>query len=194
MNESKLKSVWVALIVIAIIAVFGLLLPRIQVQESGNFGSSGSRFPNGLAAGVDANVGLAGETVVSEFTQGGGILAVTDANGGVVTLTEANLLSANVLSMTASGAGQEVIALTLPATSTMTTLIPKAGDFREWIIDASALAAATTTTVTLGTGIDLIAVTTADDVIDGAEWARLSCWRQADTDVTCITSELLNAD
>jgi hypothetical protein len=177
--------------------------------------AGGTRWPNGISAdstsplagevrgadftvtddiAVSDDLTVSGDSVVEEFTQGGGILTITDANGGTVTLTEAQLLGSNILSIAAGGAGQEVIALTLPATSTMTTLLPNAGDFREWIVDASALAAATTTTITLGTGVDLIAVTTNDDVIDGAEFARLSCWRQADTDVTCITSELLHAD
>lgn len=132
--------------------------------------------------------------VAKEFTQGGGILNVIDTNGGTYALTQAELLASNVLEMNAGGAGQAVIALTLPATSTWTTLIPDTGDFREWVIDASALSAATTTTVTAGTGIDLLGVTTADDVIDGVEFARLSCWRKENTDVACITSELLRAD
>ncbi len=131
---------------------------------------------------------------VAEFTQGGGILDLADANGGTYTLTQAELLGSSVLKFTAGGAGQAVIALTLPASSTLTSLLPNAGDMREWIYDASALAVATTTTITAGTGVDLIGVTTNDDVIDGLEFARLTCWRQTDTDVSCITSELLHVD
>jgi len=123
-----------------------------------------------------------------------GVLNVVDANGGTYTLTEAELLGVSILEMNAGGAGQAIIALTLPATSTLTSLMPNAGDYREWLIDASALAAATTTTVTAGTGINLIGVTTDDDLIDGLEWARLSCWRKENTDVDCITSELINVD
>lgn len=142
----------------------------------------------------DGDVSSTGTVAVAEFTQGGGILDLVDANGGTYTLTQAELLSSNVLKFTAGGAGQAVIALTLPATSTLTSLLPNAGDTRQWIYDASALAAATTTTVTAGTGVDLIAYTANDDVIDGAEFAVLTCWRQADTDLSCITSELLHAD
>lgn len=142
----------------------------------------------------DGDVSSTGTVAVAEFTQGGGILDLTDANGGTYTLTQAELLGSNVLKFTAGGAGQAVIALTLPATSTLTSLLPNAGDTRQWIYDASALVAATTTTVTAGTGVDLIAYTANDDVIDGAEFAVLTCWRQTDTDVSCITSELLNAD
>lgn len=128
------------------------------------------------------------------FSWGGGIATLTDATGGAYTLTQAELANASVLKFAAGGAGQEVIALTLPATSTMTTLIKSAGDCKTWLYDASALAAATTTTVTAGTGHDVIAVTTNDDVIDGTEFAEITMCRQADGDVTTITSELLNAD
>lgn len=191
------KKITLGVILIAIvIAVGGYYFPGVKTPtpESPSLGAVGSRFQHGLGVGPNSLVSFSGETVVDEFTQGGGIGTITDADGGTYTMTQAELLGSNVFTITASGAGQEVIALTLPATSTLITLLPNAGDFREWVIDASALAAATTTTITAGTGIDLIAVTTDDDVIDGLEFARLSCWRQADTDITCITSELLHAD
>lgn len=146
------------------------------------------------AVDLDSTLNVAGASIVQELTQGGGQCTITDANGGAYVLTQAELSACNYLYMTASGAGQEVIALTLPATSTMTTLLANVGDTREWLIDASDLAAATTTTITAGTGIDMLAVTTAEDVIDGGEYSELRCWRKSDTDVACITSELVNAD
>lgn len=130
----------------------------------------------------------------AEFTQGGGCESLVDANGGTYTLTASQMDNQNCFIFTAGGAGQAVIALQLPTATELNKVLPNIGDFREWVYDASALAAATTTTVTAGTGIDLIAVTNADDVIDGAEYARLSCWRKSTSAVACITSELLNAD
>lgn len=194
---------WVALglgIVAILIAVVG---GNNQPQTPISVGASGTRFPNGISAdSTSPAVGevrgttltTTGAAVVNEFTQGGGQCTITDANGGTYTLTQAELSGCNYLYMTASGAGQEVIALTLPATSTMTTLLADVGDYREWLIDASDLAAATTTTITAGTGVDMIAVTTAEDVIDGAEYSELRCWRKSDTDVACVTSELINSD
>ena len=154
-------------------------------------------FQRGFSAGPDREFVVSQDGIVSVpggLTQGGGITNLTDANGGTYTLTQAELSASSVLKFAAGGAGQAVIALTLPATSTLTTLLPNAGDFRTWVYDASALASATTTTWTAGTGIDLIAYTTNDDVIDGAEFSQLTCWRQADTDVSCIVSELLHSD
>lgn len=136
----------------------------------------------------------AATTTVEAFTQGGDHCTLTDANGGAYTLTQAELAHCSVLKFAAGGAGQEVIQLTTPATSTLTTLLANAGDMRTWIYDASALAAATTTTWTAGTGINQIAYTTNDDVIDGLEYSQLTCWREADTDVSCIVSELVASD
>ena len=109
-------------------------------------------------------------------------------------LTQEEMSRCSIFKFAAGGATQEVIQLTTPATSTLTTLLPNAGDRRVWIYDASALAAATTTTWTAGTGINQIAYTTNDDVIDGLEYSRLDCWREADTDISCIVEELVASD
>lgn len=127
---------------------------------------------------------------VEQFTQGGDVLSISTTSATYV-LTAAQLDRYNVIEIASVDA--PVLALTLPATSTLTKVIPNPGDFREWFID-NKHAAATTTTITAGTGIDLIAVTNADDVIDGQEKSRLSCWRKANDDVACIVSELLAAD
>lgn len=191
MIEKINKWLPIPTLLLVIALAFGLVGSNQSVQLGGSTSDDWSVGGNLSVAGTSA---LVGAVDVSEFTQGGGIATLTDANGGAYTLTASELANNNVLKFAAGGAGQAVIALTFPATSTLSSIIPNAGDMREWLYDASALAAATTTTITAGTGMDLIAVTTNDDVIDGAEWSRLTCWRQADTDITCLVSELLHAD
>lgn len=183
-------------IIIAIAGiVVGLLISVVALPAVNNLGGVYEITEQNFSAiNVTGDSEFTGKLAVAEFTQGGGVATLTDANGGTYTLTQAELLNSNVLKFAAGGSGQAVIALTLPATSTLTTLLPNAGDMRTWIYDASALAAATTTTVTAGTGIDLIAYTTNDDVIDGGEFAEITCWRKANTDLLCLTSELLAAD
>lgn len=133
-------------------------------------------------------------TTVESFQTGGAMTVLTDANGGTYTLTEVQMLISGGFEFAAGGAGQEVIALTFPATSTMTSLIPNAGDCRAWTYDADALAAATTTTFTAGTGHHLIAYTTNDDVLDGNEFALVKMCRRTDTDVNTFVSELVHSD
>lgn len=195
MNNNKF--IWVGILIAVVIAIGAYSFPQFQMVTSPEvkiLGSEGTRFPSGLAAGANTSISLRGETVLQELTQGGGQCTITDANGGTYTLTQAEMQACNYMYIPAAGAGQEVITLTLPATSTLTTLIPKVGDYREWLIDSSDLATATTTIIAAGTGVDMIAISALEDAIDGGEYSELRCWRKSDTDVACITSELINAD
>ena len=196
--------------IIGAVAVFALVIavvggnndqPQIfSGSTKSSFDAAQGFLVNGTSVisssrGVSATTGTFSSSVnVGEFTQGGGETTLTDANGGTYTLTEAEMLAAGTFRFAAGGAGQAVIALTFPATSTMTTLIPNAGDCRTWWYDASALAAATTTTMTAGTGHNIIAYTTNDDVIDGNEFAQITMCRATDTDVNTFVSELVHAD
>lgn len=99
---------------------------------------------------------------------------------------------------TAAGAGQAVISFTLPASSTM-SMIPKAGNCHEWFYDASDLTAATTTTFVAGTGHDVVGLDatgagTGADVVDGAEFARMTSCREKNGDVVTFMQEYLHAD
>lgn len=157
-----------------------------------------------LVAFGGGNDQVVGTTAVTKFTNpvsfdgglttGGGCKTLTDANGGTYTLTQAELIENSCFEFAAGGAGQAVIALTMPATSTMTSLIPNAGECRSWTYSAANLAAATTTTITAGTGHNILAYTTNDDVIDGLERAQITMCRTSSTDVDTYTTEILNAD
>ena len=161
---------------------------------------------SGLVGGNQPAIGgdfraINSDAQVRSIAYGGNtITTLTDADGGTYTLTEAELKNSTVLKFAAGGSGQAAIALTMPATSTMTTLLPLPGACRTWVYDATALSAATTTTITAGTGHDIIAYTTADDVIDGNEFAEIKMCRQADSatgvrgNVYTFTTEMLHAD
>lgn len=127
-------------------------------------------------------------------TTGGNTCTLTDANGGTYSLTDAELTRCSYLTFAAGGAGQAVISLALPATSTMKTTIPRAGMCKTLIYSAINLSAATTTTITAGTGHNVLAYTVADDVIDGQERAQLTLCRLANGNVDAFTTEILNAD
>jgi hypothetical protein len=92
------------------------------------------------------------------------------------------------------------VSLTLPATSTLSGILPATvGGCRSWWIDASDLAAATTTTVVKGTGWDLIGMDATGagagaDVLDGAEFGMFTACRQKDSDITGYVTEWIAAD
>jgi hypothetical protein len=121
----------------------------------------------------------------------GGILTVA-TTGASYTLTDTQLDDARVISISDMGAGQSALALTLPASTTWTSL-PGNGDSQSWIIDSVVATAATTTTITAGTGVDIDGTTANDDVINGGVSGRLECWRLPSTDVRCIVEEMVDA-
>lgn len=92
----------------------------------------------------------------------------------------------------ASVTGAAAMTLTLPASSTWQGL-EKVGDTQSWIIDNLHTAAATTTTVTAGTGVDIDGTTANDDVLNGGVSGRLDCWRLATSDIRCIVEEMVDA-
>lgn len=160
---------------------------------SGNLAVDGTVTQTGASAFTGAIT--AGTVDVSNFTQGGGVLNIGISGTATITptLTQAQMAAYNYLQITASTTATTTI-VTLPATSTLTTLLPVAGDSKSWIIE-NANAAAGAVTITAGAGIELIAVTANDDVIDGLEYAQLDCYRKATGgNVVCVTSELLAAD
>jgi len=172
---------------------------KVGLNESEVFDSSGAlTIPSGqgitIASGnltiTSGNLSVSGTTVVDEFTQGGGSLVLATSTGTTI-LTEAQLLAYNFLEITVNTGATATFQL--PATSTMTTLLASTGDMREWFIH-NATSSTMAMTITAGTGIDLIGVTTDDDIIDSTEYSRLSCIRQTGTNVTCIISELLHVD
>lgn len=169
-----IKTIVTALITALVVALasVGVLVGDNQSESLGG----GTNFTNGLSYG------------------GKGVTTLTDDNGGTYSLSQSELLNSTVFRFAAGGSGQAVIALAFPGTTSMTGLIPRAGECREWIYDATALAAGTTTTMTAGTGHNIIAYTTADDVIDGNEYAEIRMCRKASGDVDTFVTEMLNAD
>lgn len=187
------------------------------VTAEGNLGGASLHnavnpiFVNGLRAGMDqtqvidssgnlvstvtgtftgTTITASGETVLEGLTSGAGALELATSTGTTI-LTEAQLLADSLLEITVNTGTTATIQL--PATSTMATLMNGESKHRSWLIH-NATSSTMAMTVTKGDGIDLIAVTTDNDIIDATEYAELECWRQVDTDVTCIISELLHAD
>lgn len=129
------------------------------------------------------------------MTYGGGCFS-TSTTGTL----NAGMLDANsCIYITAAGAGQAALSLTLPATSTMGALLPNVGSCQDWFVDASDVAAGTTTTFVAGAGHDVVGLDatgagTGADVIDGAEMGKITMCRQKGGDVTTYITEYIHAD
>lgn len=136
-----------------------------------------------------ANANISGNGSV---TLGGGVLRISQT-GAARTLTDAEM-AANSQIVVDSVAGAAALALTLPTATNMKLTIPKVGQSKTWLIQNNHTAAATTTTITTNTGINLQGDTANDDIINGAVTGTLSCMRQYDLSVVCVVSEKVNAE
>lgn len=196
-------KIWVAMVAVAIIAFLGLFSPVGQNVVSTFSGITNYDSIGINDAGLDEDSYIQGDTdtelfyvdagddtvTANRFTQGGGHLNLAS---GAQTLTQAQLTDYSLISATASSTAA-AFSWTLPATSTLTTLLPDAGDSRVWLFK-NENAAATTTTFVAGTGIILDEPDGQNIVIAGGNRARIECWRDDSTDVICGIDEWIDAD
>lgn len=130
-------------------------------------------------------------SVYGPFLQGGGTVTVTPVTA-TVTLTAGQMQSANVITFAASTT-QAALTATLPASTTFP--LPKdAGSYRTWVIENPFTAAATTTTIAAGTGVDLQEPDGQNVVIGINNYAWLTCFRERSSDVVCSVDEHIPAD
>lgn len=124
------------------------------------------------------------------FSWGGDALATT-TDGSAATLGGADMLNYGMIDLMASTSAHTY---TLPATSTMMSLLPKIGSSRKWLFHNATSTSGITLTFTAGAGMHLVGVAGAE-VIDAEEWAELTCtqiyYRNADNEnILCIITEL----
>lgn len=120
-----------------------------------------------------------------------GAVANVSTTSATYTLRDSEIRDAKVISI-ADTSFSSALTLTLPASTTWQSL-PKNGDAQEWIIDNLHSAAATTSTITAGTGVDIDGTTANDDVINGGVSGTLRCWKLPNSDVRCIVEEMVDA-
>lgn len=176
-------------------------------EDSMSLGASGTRFPNGVSADSTSPIAgelrgttltltgagtIAGAVDVARLTQGGEILATSTDGVTTSVLTEAQLISNVSIDFTLSTEATHT--LTLPATSTLTTFIPTAGDSAIMRIRVLGTAASASSTITAGTGMDLVENENGDVVIEAGNEAYLRFYRESDTDVTVSVDEYIAAD
>lgn len=128
----------------------------------------------------------------SSITDGGAVYSTTTTIA-THTFLASELEKYKVLRFLGSATAAAITA-TLPATSTMTHIIPNPGDTRTWVIENGYTAAATTTTIAAGTGIDLQEPDGQNVVIGINNYAFLTCFREVSTDIVCRVDETIPAD
>lgn len=170
-----------------VIALCGLFFPSVteRVVETVSLGASGSGQNTGSTQFFDGGL-----------VDGSGCYSTSTS--GVIPVNQMD--KNHCIYIAATGAGQAVLSLTLPATTSMSGVLGRSqGACRTWYIDNTDVAAATTTTLVKGTGWDLMGLDATGagigaDVIDGLESMFLTACRQKDGDITGYLHEYIHAD
>jgi len=144
-------------------------------------------------ASITGTLDVSGDTKTGELTQGGGVYATT-TTAATETITGTVLDENNVIRFLGSATAAAMTATIQATSSWPTTLIPSAGDYRSWVIENGYTAAATTTTMAAGAGVDLQEPDGQNVVIGINNYAWLTCFREASTDVVCRVDETIPAD
>lgn len=172
----------------------------------------GSRFPNGISA--DSAAPSAGETrgttlTITNTASVSGLLTTnaghlksytnaTSTTATTQTLAQADILGYDTILLTPNTGA---LTLTLPATSTLTSFIPSAGDMQETCLYNATSTASQTITLAAGTGIDLERVATSTSsgsagifAIQANNSVCLKFIRETDTDISVLATPFIDAD
>jgi len=134
-------------------------------------------------------------TELQQFRGGlvdGGSVYATTTTAATETLTAAVMERSKVIRFLGS-ATAAAMTVSLPA-STSWPFMNAPGDYRTWIIENGYTAAATTTTIAAGTGVDLQEPDGQNVVIGINNYAFLTCYREASSDIVCSVDETIPAD
>lgn len=174
---------------VGIVAVIGLFL--------GGGGASTAEVQS-IVKDATSNLGALSSEVNSYlnvndwFEWGGGSTGAIDTVTSAYTLTYANMADTNFITFAASTT-QPATTITLPATTTF-PLGTDTGATRTWIFENPFTAAATTTTIAAGTGVDLQEPDGQNVVIGINNYAYITCTRIPNTDIICKVDETIPAD
>lgn len=175
----------------AVNAFVGTEAPKVVVE--GDYIEAQDSESIGAIAGPDHYGDF---RVHGRFLQGGGVNTETVSATATtnVLLTTADIRDYSQTDVTMVGV---VTTLTLPATSTITGFIQYTGECVDYLVRNITATAASTTTITAGTGMDLVEAgdgSVTNVVIAGGNGASLKFCRESDTDITVYVTEFSPAD
>jgi len=106
---------------------------------------------------------------------GQGLLA-TSTTGSAITLLEDELVRNDIFAVTSQTS--VALAITMPATSTLSSILPNEGDRKGWTFrNNSTSTSAAVITLTAGAGWEFTGVDTNVDTIAADGWAYMDCYR-----------------
>lgn len=196
------KKILIGLVVVAIIAIGGYSFPKVGMSlgvsaESTNFTLLGTQQikvgtgcddsylwnscadSSGFSLDASGNLFASGTGLIEGvFTKGGGINATSTTD--TTEVFQASDLAYNRIDLTPNTGATTY---TLPATSTITSLIQTAGNSQSLLLCNATTTAAITTTFAAGTGWTLLNASSTLALQPG-DCATLEMYRDSDTDIT----------
>ena len=144
---------------------------------------------------VGGDLSVTGNSTLGLLITGGGAYNSTTTDANTYTFVSGDIATYSYLDLDYTGAAD--ITYTMPATSTMMTLLPSIGSTRIWTIHN----ASTTGVLTLatGAGMNLLGIDTNVDTIAADGWATLECMQTVynsavNENIACLMAEYLVAD
>jgi hypothetical protein len=142
----------------------------------------------GLSATFSSTLNVVGNTTVELFTQGGGVLSTSTVSTAMVpTAATFNYGLIEVTPLVAD------LTYTFPASSTMSAMIPNAGDMRVVTVYNATTTAGIDVIFAAGTGMEIKTVGTASAInVDEASFATLTFVRKANSDILVLMATPLD--
>ena len=205
MFKNKIHE-WINTALIAVLLIVGL------VGFSNNQPNTGAdvyntRYPHGLNVTADGcyavdgtcvidssgnydgaitgtTITASGATILDELTQGGSVLA-TSTTATAITFIASDLLTYSTWEVTPNTAS---LTYTFPASSTLSALVPTAGDSRTWQIYNATTTSGIDVIFAAGTGSEIKGAGGGSLTIDEASFGSFTLTRKANSDITIITN------
>lgn len=184
----KELSVYALAAAVLIVGVLGYAKDPVSVQVVSQEGKTQVVETTGAVSGPDYYNDL---RVYGYLQTAGGVSTMSPVTSAY-TITAADMNTANYLTFVASTT-MPALTATLPASTTF-PLGKDAGSVRSWVLENPFTAAATTTTVAAGTGIDLQEPDGQNVVIGINNYAVLTAVRQSNGDIVVLVDEVIPAD
>lgn len=180
MTKNLVFSALIALAVSFVVAIStGDSESNVVVNDGVVVGSLSGRDIKGIS------LDIVGPTLVNTFTEGGGVRA-TSTSGSAVPLVATDFDTENLIDVTLNIVDAT---LSFPATSTLKSFLPNAGDSRTLYIRNASTTAAMDLTITGGTGVLLKNASSTAVIVgdtDGANFAIIRLIRKANTDIEAL--------
>lgn len=207
MKNKKKVSLFASILAVCIVALFGVGFvvhswsgqkASVVVEGNATINIPPDTSPEETLGATPGTDHYNAERFAAGFARN---VKTTSTTGSAATMLESELAENEIFEMMLNGAN---FTWTLPATSTMSSVIPNPGDSKTWIIRSMTTttgAVLPTMTILKGTGWDLMGIDANVDIILPNETLQMDCFRAAASstnfgslDIVCGMQEWVAAD